>query len=32
MEILDGAETLSKAIVGHITPAGEAGDKLVSVV
>lgn len=32
MEILDQEETLSKAIIGHITPAGEAGDKLVSVV
>lgn len=32
MEILDEEETLSKAIIGHITPAGEAGDKLVSVV
>lgn len=32
MEILDEDETLSKAVVGHITPAGEEGEKLVSVV
>ncbi|MEM1443101.1 MAG: selenide, water dikinase SelD, partial [Verrucomicrobiota bacterium] len=32
MEILEEEETLSNAVVGHITPAGEPDEKLVSVV
>lgn len=32
LEILDEEETLTRAVVGHITPAGEVGEKLVSVV
>jgi selenide,water dikinase len=32
MEIFEDEDTLSHAVVGHITPAGEEGLKLVSVV
>jgi len=32
MEILEAEDTLSNAVVGHITPAGEPDEKLVSVV